>query len=183
MIALDERQLAQLRALWRSPPVPSLLLPPLLPDDVRAALRERVIAAGLTDFWIADRGRYRRNDTHVETELFDGLRDLAGRLVDAPLVVRAARWAALARGDYALYKDDAGAGSAVEVIVDLSARATGEAEVMYSDGGAFTLAVPQRPGAIGFVARDRSVMRYSRYLGCRVGDAEVVRLILSLSSA
>jgi hypothetical protein len=147
--------------------------------DTAAAVRERV-RPGLEPYDVPDRGRYLVATTHVEPELFARLEALAAERLGAAVARVAARWTRLVRGDYALYKDDARrrAGDA-EVCLDLSAAASGEAQIVYRAEDE-TAAVAQRPGAGAVVERRRPVYRYDRYLGVRYGDGEVFRLTLGL---
>lgn len=165
-------------------PIPSLLLPAAIDDADAAALRARLDAAGTTPFWIADRGRYACNATLVDAPLWDALIGFASGAVDRPLRVIGARWLRFGRGDYALVKDDARtrpAGPHVELVLDLSATASGEAEIVYGDGAAI-VSVPQVPTLLSLVDRGPTSTRYERPPTVRGGGGEIVRLRLWLTT-
>ncbi|HEX9104474.1 MAG TPA: hypothetical protein VF997_19820, partial [Polyangia bacterium] len=144
----------------------------------RARLRAALDAAGWRPCSIADRQRL--ETAALADPVVARLTALAGRVVGAELRALGVRWLRLRHGDYQLTKADAlerPAGAHVEVIADLSAAATGEAEIFYSDGRI----VAQRPGAVSVVERDASLLRWQRYLTLRVGDAAVYRLVVTLA--
>ncbi len=152
--------------------------------DERAALRAALDAAGWTRSWIAD--RHRLETASLAGPLADALvarlAALAGAAAGATLRPRAVRWLRLRHGDYQLTKCDAlerPSAPHVELIADLSAAATGEAEIFYSDGRV----VPQLPGSVAIIERDATMLRWQRYLTARVGDAAVHRLRLTLTRA
>ena len=152
-------------------------LVPLLPAEACETLRARLGAAPFVEYFIADRGRYRTNETHVEPALFEGLERLAGAV--APARLHAFRWTRHVRGDYAQVKDDALAARArptcVELVLDFSADAGDEGQVVYFDARE-SVAVPQRPGLLAVIDRRRPLQRYERYLGHRFADRELQRL-------
>ncbi len=155
-----------------------------LDDEAAAPLRAQVNAAGLTVFHEPDRGRYEHNRELAIAPLFDELRAIVEELVQRPLRVDHACWLRLRHRDYQLIKDDARdrplADTHVELTLDLSALATGQAELVYTDG-LESWVVPQLPGAVSVVEREPWLYRYARYLNVGVGDAVVERLRLSLS--
>ncbi len=168
--------------IFRGVAMPSLLLPFAIDADACAALRARLADAGTEPFWIADRGRYRHNGDFRIDELWTELRALAVAIVGASLEVIGGRWQIFSHGDYALVRDDAHtrpAGRHLELLLDVSAAASGEAEVMYSDGTS-VLAVPQWPGMLALIDRPPAVSRFERPVTVRSNGLDVVRLRLSL---
>jgi hypothetical protein len=174
----------ELRARFREPRCPHVVLPAWFAEDRAAPLRARADAAGFTRYAEPDRGRYERNLELVDPALFDELRALAGAVVERPLVIGHACWLRLRRGDYALVKDAARArpiaGDHVELTLDFSARPTEQAEIVYTDGHE-TWVVPQWPGSVAVVERASWLYRYDRYLNLHAGDAVVYRLRLALA--
>lgn len=145
--------------------------------EERARVRAALDAAGWRRSYIAD--RLRLETATLDDPLVARLGALAGDVLGAALRPIDVRWMCLRHGDYQLTKGDARERPAephVELIADLSAAATGEAEIFYSDGRV----VAQRPGAVVIVERDATSLRWQRYLTLRVGDAAVYRLRLTL---
>ncbi|MDB4966169.1 MAG: hypothetical protein JWN44_1858 [Myxococcales bacterium] len=155
----------------------------VLSTDERAQLRATLDAAGWSAHDLADRLHLATANAGADDALFARLLDLANRTT-RPLRLRAFQWLRLRRGDYQLLKHDARErppAAHVELIVDLSAAATGEAELVYTDGGATLFYVPQLPGSVAVIERPPALLRYQRYLCLRVADAEVHRLRLTLA--
>ena len=153
----------------------------LRPDVIDAGERSRVRAALDAAGWqrreLAD--RYRLAVATLDDPLLDRLAELAATVVGAPLGRTSHQWMRLVHGDYQLMKGDAlvrPPAPHVELIADVSAAATGEAEIFYSDGRV----LPQLPGAVAVLRRDATLVRWQRYLTLRVGDAAVYRLRLTL---
>jgi hypothetical protein len=173
-----------LRAQFASGRCHLIVVPEVLDAAGAASLRDQVDAAGLARYDEPDRGRYERNLALTAPELFDQLRGLGEQLVQRPLRVHHASWRRLRHRDYQLIKDDGRdrplPGAHVEVTLDFSARATGQAEIVYSDGVA-SWVVPQLPGAVAVVEREPWLFRYARYLNLAVGEAIVHRLHLALA--
>ena len=155
-----------------------------LDEPAAAPLRAQVSAAGLARYDEPDRGHYEHNRELAIPPLFDDLRAIAEELVQRPLHLDHACWLRLRHRDYQLIKDDARdrpiADTHLELTLDHSALATGQAELVYTDGQE-SWVVPQVPGAIAIVEREPWLYRYARYLNLGVGDAVVDRLRLSLS--
>jgi len=155
-----------------------------LAEPAAALLRAQVSAAGLTLHDEPDRGHYELNRELAIPSLFEDLRAIAEELVQRPLRLERACWLRLRHRDYQLIKDDARdrpiADTHLELTLDHSALATGQAELVYTDGQE-SWVVPQVPGAIAIVEREPWLFRYARYLNVGVGDAVVDRLRLSLS--
>ena len=161
-----------------------MIAPHLVPDAVAPAvaadLRARLAAAGTELFDLADRGRYRWNGTLRVEPIWEMITGVAAAFTGTPLVVAGARWLHLARGDYALVKDDVRtrpAETIVEATLDLSERASGEAEQIYAlPGPGQAIVIPQLPQLLAIVPLAPSMTRYDRPLTLRAAGAEVVRL-------
>jgi len=146
----------------------------------RARLRAALDAAGWEQREIAD--RFRLSTGTLEDPLIERLVALATSVTGAPLQHRDHEWLRLMHGDYQLMKGDALTRPRephVELIADLSAAATGEAEIFYSDGRV----VPQLPGVVTVLDRDGALLRWQRYITQRVGGAAVYRLLVTLVPA
>lgn len=187
---LAEEMLAAYRALLGSVDPPYLIVPGAVEPTVAADLRARLAAAGTEPYDLADRGRYRWNGALCIDELWSALAAFASGLLGMPLAVRGARWLHLARGDYALVKDDVrtrppSAAPLVELSLDLSATFTGEADQVFAvplgPGTERAIVIPQMPGLLAVVPRPPHMTRYDRPLTLRAGGAEVVRLRVWLS--
>jgi hypothetical protein len=155
----------------------------LIAPDERARLRAALDAAGWLRHDLADQRHVCSSPAAADEALFARLTDLAATAGGAPLRLDAFEWLRLRHGDYQLMKHDARRrppDAHVEVIADLSAAATGEAEIVYTDGGPTLFYVPQLPGAVAVVQRAPTLLRYQRHLSLRVGAAEVHRLRLTL---
>ncbi|MBZ0232110.1 MAG: hypothetical protein K8M05_07125 [Deltaproteobacteria bacterium] len=183
---VDEHTPAALRELLRDAPVPSVQIPAALDDAAVAALRARALAAELVAYDLADRGRYHHDETLRDEPLFAQLAWFAAGVTATPLVLARACWLVQRRGDYSLVKDDWARrprGRLIEVVVDLSAGTSGEAEAVYVDG-AQALAVPQLGGLLAVVDRSPSCTRFLRPPTIRsLGGFEVVRLFLQFEPA
>jgi hypothetical protein len=156
------------------------LRPDVIDAEERARVRAALDAAGWQPRAIAD--RYQLAVATLDDPLIDRLVELAATVAGMPLERQGHEWMRLQHGDYQLMKGDAlerPSESHVEVIADLSAAATGEAEIFYSDGRV----VPQLPGAVAVLKRDATLVRWQRHLSLRVGDAAVYRLRLTLRRA
>jgi hypothetical protein len=157
----------------------------VVPDVIEAAaassLRAR-LAGRWSTYDVADRGRFAIATTALEPELFARLCALAAAITGRALRVGTHRWTRLGHGDYALMRADAAlraAGGHIEVSLDLSPAATGEADIVYVDRGDLAV-VAQVPGSLAIVGRRPSTWRFDRYLTARVGDGAVWRLRLAL---
>lgn len=173
-----------LRAQFADARCHHVMVPGFLADPAAAPLREQVNAAGFASYDEPDRGRYERNHELAIPALFDDLRAITEKLVQRPLRLDHARWLRLRHRDYQLIKDDARdrpiAATHLEVTLDFSALATGQAEVVYTDGHE-SWVVPQLPGSLSIVEREPWLFRYARYLNVEVADTVVHRLRLLLS--
>jgi hypothetical protein len=180
--ATTARMLAPYRAAYHERPIPAVLVPDAVSSALAASLRARV-AGALEPFEIADRGRYARTREARDGDLEASLLTLASsELSGADLAIASVEWLRFVRGDYALSKDDVPQASpALELTLDVSSGATGEAEIVYArQSGEIVFVAPQEPLSLALVARVPSVRRYARYLTHRVGDAEVLRLRIVL---
>lgn len=164
---------------------PAPLLEGLVTEAEAAALRER-LRPHLQPFHRPDRGRYAMDDSGSEAALCTRLAARAATELGLPLLPVQARWQRFVHGDYALMLDDAcrwpGLGASVELVLDVSAAGSDEAQVVYT-GPEGTLWVPQQPCTAALIDRRSPLTRYDRYLSQRVGSAEVFRLSLALASA
>jgi hypothetical protein len=173
--------LAQIKQSYHAATIPSATIPGALSPDAAEEIRARLAEHTFEPFFLAHRGRYARNEAYADDELFEGLVALAEEVVGEPLRLAAFRWTRLVRGDYALMRDDrAPLERHVELTLDVSGCVTGAAEICYAHRGTLFHAVGQLPGALGLVQRGPTIRRYDRYLNHAVGDAEVVRLTLTL---
>ena len=172
------------REMLRAAAFPYVLVAGAVDPETAAGLRAALEAAGTTPFWIADRGRYRLNETLQIPPLWEGLAGFAAGITGRPLAIRGARWLRLGRGDYALIKDDAHTrppGACVELTLDLSADFSPDGECVYADGQA-GVGVPPVPGLLVVVERSATSTRYDRPLTVRSGEgAELVRLRMWLA--
>ena len=175
-----------LRTYVRSAQLPAVLLGDMVSAAIAETLRDKV-RPGLRPYWIADRGRYHVDDTLREPELFASLADLASGIFELPLHPARARWVLLRRGDYALVKDDSrlsrGLPEHIEVVLDFSSTQSDDAQIVYNDQSGGTFWIPQQALGGGMIDRRRPVHRYDRYLTHRIGDGEVFRLNLVLTSS
>jgi hypothetical protein len=173
-----------LRARFRDGRCHHVIVPGVCTGPDAASLRDAVDAAGFTLFDQPDRGRYERNREIEVPSLFDDLRTIAEQVAERGLRAEHAIWRRLRHRDYQLIKDDARdrplSAAHVEVTLDFSAHATGQAEIVYSDGRD-SWVVPQLPGAVAIVEREPWLYRYERYLNAAVGDTVIHRLYLVLS--
>jgi hypothetical protein len=176
-LSLEER-----RAFFQASPARALLLERLMSDAAAARLREQVRPV-LRPYYLADRGRYHVNDTHVEPELFAGLAAVASETAEVAVKVAWARWMRLVHGDYALYKNDHRLWRTLdhhlEVVVDFSDGACTEAQIVYTTPTE-SFWVPQQPRCGALIDRRQPIQRYDRYLSHRMGETEVFRLSLAL---
>jgi hypothetical protein len=172
-----------LRAQFLADRCHHVVIPGLVSDDRAAAMRAQLDEAGFQPVHEPDRARYELNRELAAPELFDELRELVEHVVERPLQVGPARWLRLRHRDYALLKADAKdpavVGAHLEVTLDFSACATGQAEIVYTDG-AESWMVPQQPGSVAIVERDPRTYRYERYLDHRVAQGVIYRLRLAL---
>jgi hypothetical protein len=163
----------------------------LFPDRISparlAAVRERVLQAPAEAVAIPWAGRYTVHRAPEEPELFAELVALAGEVAGVEPRPVAFEWRRLRHGDYSLQYDDrifAGGPDGVEVVLDLSAEGSAEAEVVWAlELQPPWFVAPQQPGTVAVVAREPGILKYERHLSCRLGDREVVRLFLALRRA
>jgi len=176
-------EIETLRARFREGRCHHVVLPELVTEDRAAPMRAQLDESGFDPFYEPDRGRYEINRELAAPELFEELRELVEHIVGYPVQVGPAHWLRLRHRDYSLIKGDAKArvadGKHVEVTLDFSARETGQAEIVYTDGGQ-SWVVAQAPGSVAIVERDTWMYRYERYLDHRVADGSIYRLRLAL---
>jgi hypothetical protein len=172
----------ELRARFREARCHHLVIEEVVNAERAATVRAQIDAAGFARYYEPDRARYEVNGDHVEPALLDELRELAEQITERPLRHARATWLRLRHRDYALMKSDARGrldDAHVEVTLDLSEKATEQAEIVYSDGRE-SWVVPQRPGSVCIVERESWLFRYERYLDLRIEDAVIYRLRLAL---
>jgi hypothetical protein len=191
--ALDRERVAAMAAAYRAS-----MLPAASAEGVLDAALCSSVAGGvdpLAEVWLAHHGRYQ----HGEPQLPDAVRSSLSRLVQeisgVRLVMARHRVLRLRHLGYSLQRHDAAwldgatpgrsarAPYPVELTLDLSERACGEAEIVYTHRGRGFFTTPQRPGVISVVERSVTVGRFDRYLTHRVGDAVVTRLIVLFTPA
>jgi hypothetical protein len=186
-----EARLAPYRAAYVASVIPAVVIPGAITVETASLLRERLLEEGLCPYYLPHRGRYAVNDSFTEPDLWEQLETLASAMAGQPLSIFDARWSLLRRGDYALTRDDtAPLERHVELTLDVSpvpAPAPAPApvssaggEVCYAHRGQLFFAAPQALGNLTLVERGPTIRRYERYLTHRAGDAEVIRLRLSL---
>lgn len=172
-----------LRARFREDRCHHVVIPDLVAELLAAPMRAQLDEVGLEPVYEPDRGCYEINRELAAPELFEELRELVEPIVERPVQIGAAHWLRLGHRDYALLKADAksrlASGKHIEVTLDFSSHATGQAEIVYTDGAA-SWVVPQQPGSVAIVERDARLFRYERYLDHRVAQRKIYRLRLAL---
>ena len=154
----------------------------LVSEEALADARRTLASARFDRFDLAHLGAYHQSSHAVPERLSGELAAIAAEAIGRPVALRAHRWMRLGAGDYSLLADDQAwtarprEEGVLDVTVDLSDAATGEAEVVFTHDGVAYFTVPQRPGQVGIAERSPTVGRYDRYLTHRVGAAVVVRL-------
>lgn len=171
------------RARFRDDRCHHVVLPGMVAEQLAAPMRAHVDEAGFEPVYEPDRGRYEINRELAVPELFEELRELAEQIVERPVQVGPAHWLRLRHRDYALIKADAKTRVAeaahVELTLDFSSHATGQAEIVYTDG-VVSWVVAQEPGSVAIVERAPWLYRYERYLDHRVAQGSIYRLRLAL---
>jgi hypothetical protein len=178
-----ETALRPYRDAFQGMPIGAVVVERALPADFVRALRARLDEEPFASFHLADRGRYEVLEDIAEPDLLSGLRDLGSYLSGERLAITSARCLRLRRGDYALRRDDERTRPAqgrYELICDLSASSSGEAQVVYSRGNRTIFAAPQLTGSVSFVYRV-GVSRYDRYLNLHTEGRVIHRLRLWLA--
>lgn len=182
---LDRVRVSAMAAAYRASTLPAASAEGVLDEELCASAAHGV--GPLSERWLADRGRYAHGEPPLSEPLRTSLSELAQELTRARLVMARHRVLRLRHLGYSLQRDDAAwldaaapgrahAPYPVELTLDLSERACGEAEVVYTHRGKGFFTVPQRPGVVAVVERGVTVGRYDRYLTHRVADAVVTRL-------
>jgi hypothetical protein len=183
---LPPQVLAMLSQQFRASTPASLLLPAALDGATAADLREQLDDAGWTVFDQPTLGRYELNDDFAAPALFDALRHLAERICGTPLRVQSTRWSRLSAGHYAGQPDDARRRRPVrhmELVLDLSAGSSGEAEVHYAESGQPRFVLPQLHRSVALIERPPNLLRYDRYVSFRVRGLQIHRLLMDLDPA
>lgn len=172
--------LAPYRRAFGESPLPFVEVPQAVSPGLARQLREMASAARYERFDLAHRGRYERageGDAALLASLAAAASFIAGT-AHAPMH---ATWLKMRRGDYALLRDDVPPHAALELVLDVSERAVGEGQVLYTHRGQTFFAMTQAPGTMALVARGPTVQRYVRYLNHRTSDAVLFRLVLALA--
>jgi len=179
MIRLGAAALPALGESYRA--ARALIVPDAIEPAGAAGLRIRVQRAGLSPYWLADRGRYQLNDSLADPVLFERLRALAEAVTGEPLAVGPFRWLLFGPGDYALVKDSRGPTERMlEVTLDFSEATSGAAGIVYQRGQEAVASVPQLAESLAVVDRPPGTLRFERYVSRRFGHARVLRLRLAL---
>jgi hypothetical protein len=161
-----------------------LIFPSLIAPALAAGVRAEADARGFARYDFAPKGRYDRIDQPAHEGLDEPLVQLAQNTFGEPFTVGEARLLRLVHRDYSLLWDDATSRPGerfVEALIDLSEAETGEAEVHYCAGGQSIFVAPQLPGSVILVERPPHLLRWQRYLGYRVGEKKVYRLMVVLT--
>jgi hypothetical protein len=179
------RALAPFRRAYGEHPLPHVEVPAAVSPALAASVRASLAPSRFEAFDLAPRGRYERCADPPEPGLASTLVEVASFLAAAPLAVVSATWVRAQHGSYALLRDDAGVpdGVVAELVLDVSERATGEGQLIYTHRGQAYFVATQAPGALALVARGPTVRRYLRYVTHRAGDATLLRLVLALGPA
>lgn len=173
--------LAPHRRAYGESPLPHVEVPGAVSPALAAAVRDALADRPFEAFDLAPRGRYERSTDPPDAALVATLAGVASYLADTPLTVIGSVWLRARRGSYALLRDDAPPpGAVAELVVDLSERAVGEGQLVYTHRGAPYFVATQAPGSLSLVARGRTVQRYLRFVTHRAGDATLLRLVLWL---
>ncbi len=156
-----------------------------------AEVRALAARARFVRFDLAHRGAYEVSEERVPDRAARELVEIAAAAAGRPVSIARHAYVRLRAGDYSLVADDEAllaassaapdAGPPLDLTLDLSDVATGEAEVVFTHRGRAFFTVAQRPGEVGLVERLPSVRRYDRYLTHRVGASVVLRLRLWLA--
>lgn len=171
------------RDAFQGMPVGAVVVERALPAATVTEIRARLDAQPFVSFFLADRGRYELLEEIEEPALLAGLRDLADYVTGERLAIADARCLRLRRGDYALRRDDDRTRppeGRYELVCDLSAGSSGEAQVVYARGGRTFFVAPQLSGSVSLVGR-AGVSRYDRYLNVHTAGRVVHRLRLWLA--
>jgi hypothetical protein len=186
---IDQRlvdALEPLRADYEGRAIPAVFVPGAVSIERAAALRDRVATASRERFDLAHHGRFERTSEVRDAELETSLREFAEHFTRARLVIVSTTWFVMRHGDYALARADdamraAGAPSSIELTLDVSPGASGEADIVYARlDGSIVFAAPQEPRGLAIVERAAGVRRYERYLTHKVGDLAVTRMRMRL---
>ncbi|MEZ4301765.1 MAG: hypothetical protein R3B70_42915 [Polyangiaceae bacterium] len=176
--------LAPFRRTYAEQPLPHVDVPALVSPALAARVRASLTHTPFEPFDFAPRGRYERSAAPPDPQLAAALTDIASFLAGAPLAILEATWLRARHRSYALLRDDAPrTGTLAELVLDVSERATSEGQLIYTHRGQPFFVANQAPGAVALVARGPTVQRYLRYVTHRAGDAELLRLVLSLGPA
>lgn len=173
---------------FRSATFRSASAPGVVSDPTLMAARDAAESARFEARDLAHLGRYEHAPLLLPPVALDELCGIAASAAGCPVALCAQSLLRLRAGDYTLSADDAARTERfgrdepfLDLTLDLSPSATGEAEVVFTHGTVACFTVTQRPGELGLAERTTSNGRYDRYLTHRVGARVVTRLRLLLS--
>jgi hypothetical protein len=173
--------LSPFRRAYEERPLPHVELPAAVSPGLAANLRAGLAGAPFERFDLAPRGRYERSAEPPDPALCASLVNVASFLAGQPFEVLRASWIRTAHRSYALLRDDSPPpGAIAELVLDVSERATGEGQLVYTHRGQPYFVATQTPGTLALVARGPTIQRYHRYVTHRAATATLLRLVIDL---
>ena len=173
---------------FRSATFRSASAPGVVSERTLLAAREAAESVRFEARDLAHLGRYEHAPLLLPPFALDELCGIAASAAGRPVTIRSQTLFRLRAGDYTLTADDESRTSGfapdepfLDLTLDVSPDATGEAEVVFTHGPVSCFTVTQRPGELGLAERTIANGRYDRYLTHRVGERVVTRLRLLLS--
>jgi hypothetical protein len=180
-----ETSLGLLRAHFSASDPPHAELTRALPSGLFDEARTASNIAKYVAFSSPLLGRYEVADAHGDGPLLQRLAILASAVAATPLTPITAEWRRLRHRCYARSSDDRNARDpriTHELILDASVDLAGASEedgpIVYTHRGEPFFVVPRRPGALTLVARRPGIVRHTRYVTHRMGNATFVRLVV-----
>ena len=153
----------------------------IVPDAITATLAAELRGRfSYERYGLVDRGSYElcRLD---EPALFGKLAEIVLKRTGRILAVVDAIALRMSAGDYVLaHHDRVLEGNPIEIVLDVSAEVTPDAEVHYRRRGSVYFRVPSQPRAMAIVERGPTVTCNHTYVSKRHAGASVVRLIALL---
>ena len=181
----DAAALDALRQQFRRDDPPRIVIRDAIGRDEAARLREAA-TAGLTAFYVPNRGRYHVSNAEVDGALLNSLREISESIAGRRLVIGSPRWLRFRHGDYQLLQGDAtdtpDRSHGIEATLDFSESELVDADFVYTHGGR-NLAFPHAPRSLTLIERQPEMLRYDSYLKNEVGDAAIWRLRLGMRFA
>jgi hypothetical protein len=160
-------------------PLPSILIPNILPAAWATQLRSRLAGVTWQAFSLAHRGQYHFNEEFQAPALLEALQQRTQEISGQRVLLQRARWLRFQHRDYSLLRDDLPTTNLLEAQLDLSAEAISDGELCYCHRRQVYFALPSQPLALSIVARGPTVQRFQRYLTHQVKDKTLYRLQLS----